>query len=143
MWNITYPTERAPPEKWLQGPQGQGLLQASELERQACDHPGPTLVGRAGGTTAPDPGPLTLASESRLAGSAGTTTSTIRVSTAITPTGMPPSLQGGVEVSQALSGTPAGSRHRVHRPWLTFHGHSGSGRHGQDEGVQRRTLVLL
>lgn len=38
---------------------------------------------------------LTLASESRLAGSAGTATSTVRVSTAITPTGMPPSLEGG------------------------------------------------
>lgn len=37
--------------------------------------------------------PLTLASESKLAGSAGTATSTGRVSTAITPTGMPPSLQ--------------------------------------------------
>lgn len=52
------------------------------------------------------PGPLTLASESRLAGSAGTTTSTVRVSTAITPTGIPPSLQGGAQVSWVLGGTP-------------------------------------
>lgn len=39
-----------------------------------------------------DSNQLTLASESRLAGSAGNVTSTVRVSTAITPTGIPPSL---------------------------------------------------
>lgn len=37
--------------------------------------------------------PHTFASESGLAGSAGTVTSTVRVSTAMTPTGRPPSLQ--------------------------------------------------
>ena len=52
------------------------------------------------------PSPLTFASESRLAGSAGTTTSTVRVSTAITPTGMPPSLQGGAQVSWGLAAAP-------------------------------------
>ncbi len=36
---------------------------------------------------------LTLASESKLAGSAGMVTSTVRVSTAMTPRGIPPSLQ--------------------------------------------------
>lgn len=40
------------------------------------------------------PQPLTLASESRLAGSAGTAISMVRVSTAMTPTGIPPSLEG-------------------------------------------------
>ena len=35
----------------------------------------------------------TLASESVLAGSAGIDTSTLRVSTAITPTGIPPKLE--------------------------------------------------
>lgn len=38
---------------------------------------------------------LTLASESRLAGSAGMLSSTVLVSTATTPTGIPPSLKGG------------------------------------------------
>lgn len=50
--------------------------------------------------------PLTLASESKLAGSAGTATSTGRVSTAITPTGMPPSLQG--KHTGSAPGLPAG-----------------------------------
>lgn len=38
---------------------------------------------------------LTLASESRFAGSAGMLSSTVLVSTATTPTGIPPSLKGG------------------------------------------------
>ena len=54
----------------------------------------------------PPPWPLTLASESRLAGSAGTTTSTVRVSAAITPTGMPPSLQGGPQVGRGTGQHP-------------------------------------
>ena len=54
----------------------------------------------------PAPRPLTLASESRLAGSAGTTNSTVRVSAAITPTGIPPSLQGGPQMSRGAGQHP-------------------------------------
>lgn len=42
---------------------------------------------------------LTLDSESRLAGSAGTVSSTVRVSTAMTPRGIPPSLKSFTSIS--------------------------------------------
>lgn len=83
------------------------------------------------------PGPLTLASESRLAGSAGTTTSTVRVSTAITPTGIPPSLQGGAQMGRALGGR------WVHPAPTDILQVSGEGTNGQDEGTQRTVLLSL
>jgi hypothetical protein len=73
-------------------PPDQSLLEASALwlsEASLNQMKGSTPVPSGHGSR-----PLTLASESKLAGSAGTATSTVRVSTAITPTGMPPSLQG-------------------------------------------------
>lgn len=97
------------------------------------------------------PSPLTLASESRLAGSAGTTTSTVRVSTAITPTGIPPSLRGRAQVSQAGSArchTPPSTVDSgvdgSTQPRLTFCGHAGyMGTHGGEGGMQKTARFLL
>lgn len=85
------------------------------------------------------PWPLTLASESRLAGSAGTTTSTVRVSVAITPTGMPPSLQGGPQVGRGTGQHPrlvqgAGGSGQ---PRLIFYRHA-----GWDKGRQRKVCCF-
>ena len=81
----------------------------------------------------PAPWPLTLASESRLAGSAGTTTSTVRVSAAITPTGMPPSLQGGPQVSRGMRQHPRPIRGaKWVRPRHT----------GRNEGGQRKVCCF-
>lgn len=90
-------------------------------------------TGPAPVTAAPLPSPLTLASESRLAGSAGTTTSTVRVSTAITPTGMPPSLRGGAQVSRAAGPT---------RPQLIPLGVPGAGSNGRGGGQRTAPGVV-
>lgn len=52
-------------------------------------------IGTTGQTGTGAHDPPTLASESRFAGSAGMLSSTVLVSTATTPTGIPPSLQTG------------------------------------------------
>lgn len=60
--------------------------------------------------------PLTFASESKLAGSAGMASSTVRVSTAMTPRGIPPSLPKKTKkTTKALSFT------EHHVPWTTHH----------------------
>lgn len=103
-WNILCPgsyggeTGRAPDQSLLEA-SALWLSEASLNRMKGCT---PVPSGPSGHGSRP----LTLASESKLAGSAGTATSTDRVSTAITPTGMPPSLQG--ERTGLSPGLPAG-----------------------------------